>query len=278
MNYIYNANNFLYYNLAQYLASIAGTPTGTRYQVMLMYSIADLWDKVKQRTSRRGRLAKDSKTGVSLLDSYAMTDDELDMFITSLRKGSAELFHNMSGFAKLIDDPYRFNVKFGDPLISGVITLVNGLILSVNTGTFANDVLIGYKIVITSPGVLANQERTITDNASGLVTINSVFDSDPTGLTYAIMAQTKDYVIMSLWLDTNYDMNMLQGVDASLEDALITYCIKEWYLINRFMDDWQIEDKMYNDAVSNMRMQLFQGIKTYKATQFFNSDDTIEDE
>jgi hypothetical protein len=38
------------------------------------------------------------------------------------------------------------------------------------------------------------------------------------------------------------DLNLIQGVGAAIEEALILYAIKEWYRINRNADDFQVEE------------------------------------
>lgn len=274
MYYIYGTNSQLYYDVEQYLIALAADSSGSTYRLILLISINELFEKVKRNSSIRGRYAKDPQTGESLLDIYQMTDDELEFFKDNLRHGSLEVFKNISAYSKGVDSAFRFDASFGTPIISSTVDSVLGAVLTDAAQAMTIDAQIGRKVVITSAGPLENQERVITDNTATTITLASAFDSDITGLNYIVTAQTDKFIIIySIQDNTDWDLNMIQNIDSALERTLISLSLREWYLVNRLMDDYQIEEKFYKDALSSLRMSFFQNaIKSNRATEFFNDD------
>jgi len=276
MYYVYNASEQEYYDIEQYLIALAADETGNTYRLIFLINISELFEKVKRNSSIRGRHTKDPQTGKSLLDIYQMTDDELEFFKDNLRIGSLELFNHISGYSKHIDSAFRFDVSFGTPIITSVVDSVLGAVLTDAAQAMTPDAHIGRKVVITSAGPLENQERVITDNDATTITLASAFDGDITGLDYIVTAQTDKYIIFyTSHSNLDWDLNRIQGIDSAIERALISHALREWYLVNRIMDDYQIEEKFYKEAISSLRMGFFQnGISSNRATPFFNDDDS----
>ena len=66
------------------------------------------------------------------------------------------------------------------------------------------------------------------------------------------------YIIYSISMDLNWDINMLQGVDNSIWNALVSYAVKTWYYLNRYAEDYEAEEGQYQVEISNIRSQLMQ--------------------
>lgn len=274
-NYILNADAYLYLNLEDFVLAINAGETGDRYLLLFAYPIDPLFEKIKRRAALRGKLAKDQQ-GNSQLESYQITEDERDIYLDFLQTGSAEIFKQISGFSKEINSAFRFNVKFGDPEFSSAISEVDitELILTDSSiDPMTVNAYQGMKLVIISPGLLENQERTIVSNTVDTFTIDTPFDDDVTDLEYMVSAQTEDYILIYSNFDlSKFDTNVLLGMDALFEKCFIGTILRDWYLINRFMEDYQIEESLLKNAISDLRMHYFQSMKPYRATPFFNDD------
>lgn len=276
MNYILNADEYLYYSMEDYLLAVQAGETGDNYALLFAHAIDPLFEKIKRRAALRGKVAKDQQ-GNSRLDELMITEDERDIYIDALQTGSAEIFRQISGFSKLINSAFRFNVNFGDPEFSSAISSVNGTNLILTDSALdpmTVNAYAGMKLVIISPGLLENQERTIVSNDDDSFTIDSVFGGDVTGLEYIVAAQTEKYILIYSNFDvTKFDTNMIIGIDALLEKMYIGTVLRDWYLLNRFMDDYQVEAALLKASVSDLRMSYFQSMTPYRATPFFNDDD-----
>jgi len=278
MNYILNADQYLYYDLEDWLEAIEAGEIGDSLFLLFLHPIEGLFEKIKRRAALRGKLARDDK-GNSQLESFQITEDERDIFLDFLQTGSADIFRQISGFSKMINSAFRFNVKFGDPELSSEFTSVSpdGLTITDSSLTMTINQYQGMKLVITSPGLLENQERTIVSNGTETFVIDEAFTGDVTGLEYVISAQTEDYILIySIFDVTKFDTNVILGIDALFEKCFIGTVLRDWYLQNRFMPDYEIEAKLLKDAISDLRMSYFQSMKPYRATPFFNDDTDTE--
>lgn len=280
MNYILNTDRYLYYDLEDWIEALEAGDTGDTYLLLFIYPIEDLFEKIKRRTAMRGKLARD-KEGVSQTENFQITEDERDLFLDWLSSESAMIFQSISGYSKQINAAYRFNVNFGDPEIGGSINSVSpdGLTLESSVTDMTVNEYQGMKIVITSPGLLENEERTIASNTADEFVITEAFPGDVTGLDFVVSAQTEKHICIYSAFDVEaYDTNMLAGQDALFEKAFISAVMKEWYKLNRFMDDYVIEEKDLANTMSDLRMHFFQRMKSYdRSTQMFNDND-LEDE
>jgi len=64
------------------------------------------------------------------------------------------------------------------------------------------------------------------------------------------------YIIYSVSMDLNWDINMLQGVDNAIWNALIAYLVKTWYYLNRYAEDYAAEEIEYQNETTKIRSQL----------------------
>jgi hypothetical protein len=267
--YILNADQLLYYSLDHYLDALGEKETGDTLMMLFVYPIEDLWTKIKRKAAIRGKNAKDDK-GNSLLEEYYISDDEQDLFLSWLRTESSKIFKRISAYSKLINSAFRFNVNFGEPILSSSVSSVStdgvniyDLSLNMTPSQYA-----GMKLVITTPGILENQERTIVSHNNEMFTLDSGFTSDITGLAYIISAQTEKHILIYSMSGVNkFDTNLIEGVDSLLEKMFVGSVLKEWYLIKRFMDDWKIESEMLADDVTELRRHFYTQVST---TRKFN--------
>lgn len=279
MIYIYNATDNAYLDIEAYLTELetalaaaeeSGDPITTVYQVLFLHDLASLFTLAKKRTALRGRYAK-GQQGESLMEVYAMTDDEQDFFDDTIKTAAAEVFKRLSAYSKTIDQAYRHDVSFGDPVVSGTAEIVANNVITDSGLALTPNALIGYKLVITTPGLLANQERVIASNTATTITLATAFDSDISGLDFAIFTQTNKYIAYYLLAASTWDNNMLQGIENAIQEALVTYIIKEWYLINRFMDDFSIEEGRYLNDLRKINSHLYQSKKPVRRPADFFS-------
>lgn len=254
--YIYNADTKTYLNIASYLSKLVSN-TGDVLRVLFLSNLDTIFNGAKRRTAMRARFAT-GQQGESLLSKIAMSDDERDWFDEIIKNGSSEIFRKLTPWAREIDEACRHNVKFGDPISSGAVTGVVTTTINDTSKAMTVNALAGYKLVITSPGPQMNQERTIVSNTATGIVIDTAFSTNVTGLEYVIFTQTDDFIIYYINMDLEWDINMLQGVDASIMEALILYTIKEWYLINRMADDYTIEQGKFDNELMKIKGQLMQ--------------------
>jgi hypothetical protein len=231
---------------------------------LLLFNLDDIFTDTKKRTAWRARFAKDEK-GKPIVDKLVLTDDDRDMFDDLIKKISAEAFRKASAWAKGIAGAYRHNVKFGDPQASG--SILSGITASLITNpaqVLTTNELAGMKLVITSPGLSMNQERTIVSNTADTIVVDSAFAADVTGLEFAVMTQTDDFIIFYLDMETTWDLNQLMAATEAIREALVTGFVKEWYLYNRYMDDAGIEALAYAESLEKIKSLLSQRNTPYR--------------
>jgi hypothetical protein len=275
MNYILNADELLYYSLEDFIEALDNGETGDQYYVLFAHEIEPLFEKIKRRTALRGKLAKDDK-GALQTENFQITEDERDVFLEFLQDRASKIFKSISGYSKLINSAFRFNVRFGDPEFSSTVTSVDptGLIITDNTLDMEVNAYAGMKLVIISPGLMENKEATILYNTEDTFTIQEEFDGDVTDLEYIVTAQTNNYILIYSNFDvTKFDTNVLLGMDSLFEKCYIDAVLADWYLANRFMDDYTIEEKLLKDDISELRMHYFHSMSPYRAKPFFNDND-----
>jgi hypothetical protein len=254
---LYNTSDKTYVNVTTYLTSIEAS-AGNNYRLIMLFNLDTLFEGTKKRTAWRSRFAKNEQ-GESRIDHLAITDDERDMFDDLMKRGCNEVFMKMSAWAKNIAGANRFNVKFGEPVESGSVTSGGTTaVLTDSEQAFVVNELAGYKLVITSAGLEQNQERTIVSNTADTITLDSAFTTDVDSLEYAVMTQTDDFIVYYLDMNTTWDLNMIHQAWGSTLEALITYFVKEWFIVNRYMDDAQIETTQYEIELVKIKQALSQ--------------------
>lgn len=267
--YIYNTTTQEYFDIEDYLTNLENT-TGSVYHILFLYTLDSIFEKAQKLSALRARNAKDDN-GKSLLDQMAITVDEQAFFDDRMPIGAQEVFRKISAWSKGIDRAYRYNIKFGTVQYSGNVDSVASPVLTDSSQSFTVDDLIGKKLVITS-GACSGEEKTITDNDATTITYDTAFSGDITGADYSIFNQTDDYIYMAVQVSLYWDLNMLPGLDKLIEQALTSYIIKEWYLMNRYQDDYLIESSNYERLLSEIRSQLFQRTKPGRSTGFWKDN------
>jgi hypothetical protein len=232
------------------------------YDVLYFVNLTDVFTIAKRRSSLRARFARDAE-GRPLVENLAMTDDERDWFDDIMPIGSAAIFKKLSAFAKGIQHAHKYGVTFGGKVAVGTIESIAGNIISDSSLSLTPSALKGYKLVLTSGTEdLINQEQLILDNTANTITVQVPWEQDVTGLSFNIYNPSEDYVLYTVRLDTNWDLNMIHNVESSVMEAMISYALKEWYLINRYMDDYAIEDAKFKSYLSQIKSSLDQGVNT----------------
>lgn len=260
MIYLYNtatgtyANMFrqAFKNIAEYLAG--EEEDVSNYKVLIAVNMIDLFTEAKTRTALRARFAK--KDGKSLVEEIAMTDDERYFFDQKLPTGAAEVLEKLSAWTKSNTDGFKYDVTFGPVVLNGTIDFADNTLLTDTVPGFVASSLKGYVLVITTAGNMLNQEREISDNDITSITLSLPFEGDVTGLTYSVYENTEKYMLFNLTLDAYWDANMLLGAETAVREALIIYIMKEWYLINRLMEDYEIEEVQYQKELTKINERL----------------------
>lgn len=235
------------------------------YEVMFIMSLNDIFDKAKRRTAMRGRFAKDPQGG-PLLEGLAMTDDERDFFDQVMPNASSEVFRKLSAFAKTVANAHKFNVTFGLKAPIGTVTSVSGTLVTDSSLGLTPSSLIGYRFVITTTGEFKDMERDITENSAGTITLELPFEGDITGLEYSVYNPAEMFAIYSIKMDLGWDINQLMSAESAIMEALILYAVKEWYKINRYLDDFAVEDATYEKELLKIRSALIKSSTPYRRT------------
>jgi hypothetical protein len=274
MIYIYNEHTDTYTdlyrqafeNLEEYLGP--EVEDITIYQIMFFMSLDDIFTQAKKRSAFRGRFAKDAQ-GKSLLESLAITDDEKTFLEDLLPVGATEVFKKLSAWMKNHDEPYQFGVSFGAKAPSGTVTIDSGTVISDSTSPFSPGALTGYKLVILS-GTINGEEREIQSNTASDLTIDRPFTSSSLGLLYGVYNPNEKFITYALEMELNWHFAMIQAAEAAIKEALVAFELKEWYLANRYMDDFAREEARYQKELGKVRSALFQGKESWKRpTDFF---------
>lgn len=239
------------------------------YDVIFFVSLTDIITITKRRSAIRSRFAKD-KNGVPLVESLAITEDEEDFLSDILPEGSAEIWKKIAPFGRDTEDAYKYGVTMGTKPATGTIDIAVGAILTDSSLALTPNALIGYVLVITSAGDMEGQQKAIVANTATTITLESAWEQDVTGLNFNVYDPATDYVLYTVKLDSNWDINMLQNCDKDIQEALVSFCLKEWYLINRWMDDYAIEDGHYQKSLAKIKSDLSHGKTPYRRpTDFF---------
>jgi len=262
MPYLLNSDQLTYYDLDHYLDGLDAQETGDTLLMLYLYPIDGLFTKIKRQIALRAKHETDTE-GNMMLDRYSMTDDEINEYMGYLRLESAKIFKAISAYSKTINAAFRFNVNFGTPLFSSVFTeqSVDGLTVIDESQIMTENAYAGKKIVIVSPGLYQNEERVIVSNDETSFVIESAFSQDISDIEYVVVTQTEKFILIYTACNAlKFETNLLELIDSLFEKALIGSVIKEWYLTNRFMDDWKVESEIVKDTITDLRSSFFQDI------------------
>jgi len=234
----------------------------TVYDLVFFASLTDIFTMAKRRSAIRARFAKD-EAGNPLVEKIAMTDDERDWFDDILPQGAGEVFKKISAFAKDVANAYKYGVTFGAKATSGTVETVVSNVITDSSLSLTPSALKGYKLVITSDE-LKDQQKTIADNTANTIILEEAWDQDITGLSFNVYAPTDDYVMYGVKMDNNWDPNMLQLCDKAILEALVSFALKEWYLANRYGDEYAIEEAKYQKQLLEVKSSLNRGKIPYR--------------
>jgi hypothetical protein len=270
IDYFYELYRFAFQDVKELIDGETVYPTG--YDIILFYLITDLFTQAKKRIAMRARNARDGQ-GNTLINELSLTDDEYSWYKDDIMPtGAAEVFRKISAWSKLVTNPFRYGITFGEKTSTGTVTsITDNVVLSTGLALTVN-ALVGNKFVITS-GTEINDERVITANTSDTITLDAGFNLDVTDATFNVYVSDADakYIVMAMNLGAGWDLNMLQAIETGIKEALLLYGIKEWYLLNRQMDDYTVEESRYQNELTKIRSQLMQ-VKTpvRRSADFFS--------
>ena len=234
----------------------------TVYDLVFFASLTDIFTMAKRRSAIRARFAKD-EAGNPLVEKIAITDDERDWYDDILPQGAGEVFKKISAFAKNVTNAYKYGVTFGAKTASGTVESVNSAVITDSSLSLTPSALKGHKLVITSDD-LKDQQKTIADNTANTITLEEAWEQDITGLSYNVYAPSDDYVMYGVKMDNNWDPNMLQLCDKAILEALVSFTLKEWYLANRYGDEYAIEEARYQNQLLEVKSSLNKGKTPYR--------------
>lgn len=234
----------------------------TVYDLVFFASLTDIFTMAKRRSAIRARFAKD-EAGNPLVEKIAITDDERDWYDDILPQGAGEVFKKISAFAKNVTNAYKYGVTFGAKTASGTVESVVGVTITDSSLSLTPSALKGHKLVITSDD-LKDQQKTIADNTANTITLEEAWEQDITGLSYNVYAPSDDYVMYGVKMDNNWDPNMLQLCDKAILEALVSFTLKEWYLANRYGDEYTIEEAKYQKQLLEVKSSLNRGKIPYR--------------
>lgn len=263
MIYLYNETTDTYKdlyrsafeNLEEFLGD--ETEDATLYKIMFFVSLNDIFEQAKKRSAFRGRFARDAQ-GKSLLEQMAITDDERELIEDQLPNGATDLQKKLSAWMKAVNESYKFGVTFGAKNPSGTVTGASGATITDSAAPFTAGALVGYKLVILS-GDIIHEEREIVSNTTTDLVIDREFTADPTGLLYGVYNPGEKFITYALQMELNWNFAILQAAEAAVKEALVSYELAQWYLANRYMDDYDIEDGKFKSEMMKARSALFQG-------------------
>ncbi len=270
---IYNETEDTYESIAAYIAAYDADDTDVFY-VQFLYKLSTLFETAKKRTAFRGRAAMDDK-GNSLIDKYAITDDEEDFFDEMLEMGSGELFRKLTAWAKNVFNSYQYKVlhDFGEEFYykGDVNTYQSGggfTVIEDYDAAWTDSALVDFIFEVLS-GPYKDSVQDILTNGEQVLSLDGVFGGSILGESFEITATGETTVEES---SLQYFINMpdypyldlFESVEAKLNEALVLYTIKEWYLTNRFMDDFQIENARYEVLSKEIKNLLMMRTKPPK--------------
>lgn len=264
MVYLYNTSTtafkdiyrHAYNSLAEYMLN--ESDDAEHCKILFVISMDNVFNRAKERTAYRARFAKDPSTGKSLLDHLVISDDERDYFDDQMRSGAADVFAKLSAWAKDTANAFKFNVTFGVVSSEGTIGSVSGNVLTDSSQSLAADALIGHTLVIVSSGDYLDQEAEVTDNTETTLTLAAPFSGDITGQSFKTYDPSKKHILYDIKMSLDWDANMIERAETAISEALITYFIWQWYLINRYLDDANVELVKYKEELLKIREALSQ--------------------
>ena len=257
-----------YENIDEYVSPV--DVEALEYDVLFFTNLTDAFIIAKRRSAIRGRFAK-NKDGTPLIESIALTDDERDWYDDILPAGASEVFKKLSAFAKKITYAYKYGVTFGGKVAVGTVESVVGTVVTDSALVLTPSALKNHKFVITSDNLLKDQEQTILDNTVNTITLTLPWEQDITGMSFSVYNPAEDYILYTVKMDSNWDTNMLHNCESAIMEALVSYTLKEWYMANRYVDEYAIEQDKYQKNLLLVKSSLGQGMISYRRpTDFFS--------
>ncbi|HDY88440.1 MAG TPA: hypothetical protein ENH82_10080 [bacterium] len=267
---IYNATEETYSTIEEYITAYDADDTDV-YYVKFLYELSALFDKAKKQTALRWKNAKD-ENGNSLLLANSITVDEEDFVDDAMERGSGELFKKLLlPWAKNIFNSYQYGV---DGIIDIVQSTPGFTQIQDLEATFITNELVDEWLEISS-GTYEGEDLEVLSNSPTVINLTGNFTGDVTGASYFILNYPR---VLQKFLEYFISMpdypylDLLESVEVNLEKANVLYVIKEYYLTTRLMEDYQIENTMYNELVKEIKSTLMMQTQQKKVRRGFFKD------
>ena len=225
--------------LSSYLAYLATHQTVTVSEVVaeetvvtpvvMRFSLADIFEKVKMRTAKAGKVAKGPK-GESLFDAFAVTNDDKDWFDMVIKDAATNVYPTIAHLAK---ETAGYILDDGPTLIP----YDNG----------AGDVTSGS--YYTNAGKIY---LCIKDASDPNVSDTTVFTEQP----YWI--DSHGYLTVLIVPVENMNGAMLSVAEISFMDALTSFLLTDWWKhVVADVDRAGLAKIDYDNAISKMKGALY---------------------
>jgi len=223
--------------------STVTVPAQTGNMVMFIYLIEDIFSEVKKITAIRARSIK-NKAGDSLIDEYAMTDDELSIFSTFCKNASTDLYSIFVAFCKAITPGYLHDVGEIIPLFD-----ISTIYHPDDIIKYDNKI---YKCISTSAYLTPVSElgSTIWENLPDWI-------------------DTKEKIIFVIDYDPEYKINVINFIESKIKNCLICYVLGEWYSMVGLKDMELSYKSNYVDQKDSIMGNLFNLKPTRRAYSEF---------
>lgn len=221
--------------------------TGTPNKIRFLFLKDKIFSHVSLRTQYRARSMKDEK-GQSLIDDYAVSEDERDAFNIHLDTASYDVFNSVLKMTKGIDVDDAISVDHFTALTGTDWTCAagsNAMVSAANGDVVTDGLNVGDKVKIQDEvhiveSITDLKNFTLESNLiTALLTGTTIYFNDGS-------ISKDDYVEISIVDNAGYKDSTVKYVDNLMEQCLILYVMKEWYMLTGLDQEMAKFDAMYN--------------------------------
>ena len=212
---------------------------------LLYFNIEDFFDLSSLETMYRTDTADDN-SGKSVLNRYALTNNDQNFFDKLLKRGASEAYRVLQPFAQRLTDAYGFNTIPGATIeeINDVDTddLVTDLLYEMED---AGTITLGSLVVVIGDKVKYDGSVWVKDNDNEI-----------------------KYIFYYLNIPYNFDMNNLEPLNEKVEEFISIYVVKEWFKRQKY--DYEVIMSEYMMVERELlRIINFRGFTHRRPSQIF---------
>jgi hypothetical protein len=188
----------------------------------------------------------DDATGKSVLNRFALTNNDQNFFDKLLKRGASEAYRVLQPFCQTLTDAYGFNTIPGATIeeLDAIDTddLVIDLLYEMeDTGT----ITLGTLAVVVGDKVKYDGTEWVKDNDN-----------------------TTKYIFYYMNIPYNFDMNNLNPLNEKVEEFISIYVVKEWFRRQKY--DYQFITEEYQIVERELlRIINFRAFTHRRPTQIF---------